>query len=104
MIKERTLNIIFSFSLFIFLIGFAFLISFWFGLFFIFGFLFAFYTGKLKKNPYKPTLIFIGGLIVRFSLERFVNIISNYSLTLDFIVAFLMVFLLFFIGWKVKRI
>ncbi|GIU68627.1 MAG: hypothetical protein KatS3mg001_477 [Candidatus Pacearchaeota archaeon] len=103
MIKREDFNILISIFLFLSLIFFAFLISFWFGIFFVFGFIFYLYTGKIKKNPYKPVLIFIGGLIIRFSLEKFLIVLPRYSFTLDFLVALLIFIFLFLLGWKIKR-
>jgi len=102
--KEKQLGIIIlNTIIFVALIGSAFAISFIFGALFVFGFAISIYNDDVKKKPWKITLLFIGGLITRLALGELLSTVSNIEITLDFLVAILMIVFIFVIGWKLKR-
>ena len=88
---------------FILLIGSAFAISALFGLFFVIGFLISIYKGDLKKKPLKPIAIFVGALIIRFALDRFLAPVLESETIIDLWVAAFIFLFVFLIGWKVKK-
>ncbi len=101
---KQTGNILLNTIIFIALTGTAFSISYIFGIFFFFGFLVTIYNKDIRKKPWKTILIFIGGLITRFALGKLITTIPNASITLDFLIAFIMLIFIFLFGWKAKRI
>jgi hypothetical protein len=97
-------NISLNTIIFILLIGSAFAVSYWFGLFFVFGFAISIHNKDIKKKPWRMILLFIGGLITRLALGELLSKVSNVEITLDFLVAILMIIFIFLLGWKAKRV
>jgi len=99
---KQTLTTVLNIFLFIVLSGSAFAVSEIFGLLFVLGFVISIYNKDVKRKPGKTFLIFLGGLLTRFALGRALTELPNYSITLDFAVAILMVVFIFLLGWKIK--
>lgn len=101
--KKKVRNVILALIFFILLIGSAFAISTLFGLFFVTGFLISVYKGDLKKKPLKPIAIFVGALITRFALDRFLVPVLESETIIDLGVAAFIFLFVFLIGWKVRK-
>lgn len=101
--KKKVINVILALVFFILLIGSAFAISTLFGLFFVAGFLISVYKGDLKKKPLKPIAIFVGALIIRFALDRFLAPVLESETIIDLGVAAFIFLFVFLIGWKVRK-
>ncbi len=100
---KQTIIAVFNIIIFLALNGTAFAISPVFGLLFFMGFAISIYNKDIRKKPWKTFAIFVGGLLTRYALGKALAEIPNYSLTLDFAVAVLMIIFIFGLGWKIKR-
>ena len=100
--SKKFLNTGLATLIFLALMGSAFAISFLFGFFFVMGFFIAAYKKEVMKKPWKPISIFVGALIIRYSLELTPEILASETI-LDLIVIFLFFLAILLLGWKVKK-
>ena len=100
---KRIMNFVLGFILFIFLIGSAFAISILFGFMFVVGFLLSVYNKELLRKPWKPLAIFIGALVVRFAISKYVNPIFASKTLIDLSVSALVFLFILILGWKIKK-
>lgn len=103
MVKRKVRNYIIGVLLFLLLIGTAFSVSFLFGIIFVIGFLYETFTGALKRRPFLAVALFVGGLIIRIALKRFLFTLSGSQTIIDLAIAVLLFVLIFIVGYKIKK-
>ena len=96
-------NVIIGALIFLFLVGYAFSVSFLFGVIFFVGFIWETSSGRLKKQPFLAAFIFLGGLITRIALDKFLRPIFISDTMIDLLIAIVLFLGLILLGHKVKK-
>lgn len=99
---KKDFNLILGTIIFVLLIGSAFAIDWIFGLGFIVGFFLSIYNKVLEKKPFIPIFIFIGALIIRYSLN-FIPGILNAKNIVNLIISLFLFLLILFVGWRIRK-
>src|SRR3990172_6011061 len=80
---KRFINILLAVGLFAALLGSAFSMSVIFGIGFVVAFTMAVYHNELKKKPWRPLAVFVGALVTRFALEKYLPVFSSETTIFD---------------------
>ena len=101
--KKKNINIILGTIIFILLIGSAFSIDWIFGAGFVVSFLLSVYNKVLEKNFLIPFFIFVGIIIIRYSLFILLPPVLGAQDYLSLGISSVLFLIVLIFGWKIKK-
>ncbi len=99
---RKKFNLVFGTIIFILLIGSAFAIDLIFGAGFIIGFVLSIYNKVLEKKPFIPIFLFVGALIIRYSLI-FIPDILEANTFIDLGISLVLFLIVLVVGWRIRK-